>query len=90
MEDVAVAAGWLQRRSYVDPDAVGIWGLSYGGYVVLQLLGTHPKLCATGISLAGLADVENFQEWACETKFPAVQSPQDVILGGDPWNAPEE
>lgn len=90
MEDVAAAAEWLAARNYVDSDSVGIWGLSYGGYAVLQLLGTHPDLFAVGVNLAGLADVEAFEEWACETKYPAVESSQDVIFGGDPWNAPEE
>jgi dipeptidyl aminopeptidase/acylaminoacyl peptidase len=90
MADIAAAAEWLADRSYVDSEAVGVWGLSYGGYAVLQLLGTHPKLFAVGVNLAGLADLKLFHEWACETKFPAVESSQDVIFGGDPWNAPEE
>ena len=90
MGDIAAASEWLADRSYVDSDSIGVWGLSYGGYAVLQLLGTHPQLFAVGVNLAGLADLEVFHEWASETKFPAAESSQDVIFGGDPWNAPEE
>ena len=89
MDDVVAAADYLRERSYTS-DAVGLWGLSYGGYATLQILGTHPDAFDVGVNLAGLADIENYEAWAYEQKFPAVESSQTALLGGNPWEAPEE
>lgn len=32
-EDQIAAGKWLQKLPYVDPDRIGIWGWSYGGYM---------------------------------------------------------
>lgn len=85
MNDVVTGADYLKRLDYVDASSVGLWGLSYGGYAVLQILGTHPDAFAVGVSLAGLADVERYEEWAAETKFPRVESNEALLLGGEPW-----
>lgn len=89
MDDVVAAAEYLRERSYTS-DSVGVWGLSYGGYATLQILGTHPEAFDVGVNLAGLADVENYESWAYESKFPAVESSQSAQLGGNPWEASEE
>jgi dipeptidyl aminopeptidase/acylaminoacyl peptidase len=90
MRDVVAARDYLADRDYVDGDGIGLWGLSYGGYAALQLLGTHPDAFAVGVNLAGLADLESFVEWAEDTKYPPVESAQSVVLGGEPWEAPDE
>jgi dipeptidyl aminopeptidase/acylaminoacyl peptidase len=43
-----------------------------------------------GVNIAGLADLELYEDWAHETKFPAVESSQSQLLGGTRWDAPEE
>ena len=68
------------------PDAVGIWGLSYGGYAPLQLLGTRSGTFAVGVNIAGLADIRRYEEWAWETKFPQPESLAPLRLGGSPWD----
>jgi len=90
MGDVAAGADFLRRHDAVDPDAVGVWGLSYGGYATLQLLGTHPTAFDLGVSIAGLADLQDYERWATETKYPRAVSSQAVVFGGDPWSAPDE
>jgi dipeptidyl aminopeptidase/acylaminoacyl peptidase len=90
MGDVVAGAEYLADLDYVDPDAVGIWGLSYGGYATLQLLGTHPETFAVGVNLAGLADLQLYSEWAYETKYPRAASAEEVRMGGDPHEVPEE
>jgi dipeptidyl aminopeptidase/acylaminoacyl peptidase len=89
MEDVVAGADFL-RDLDVTSESVGIWGLSYGGYATLQILGTHPEAFDVGVNLAGLADIQLYEDWAAETKFPAVASPQSVMLGGTPWEADDE
>lgn len=59
--DVAdcVAAGrWLADLDGVASSAVGIWGISYGGYLTLAALTMHPGVFAAGISIAGVWDWE--------------------------------
>jgi dipeptidyl aminopeptidase/acylaminoacyl peptidase len=88
MEDIARGAEFLRELPYVGDD-VGIWGLSYGGYATLQLLGTHPETFDVGVNLAGLASLQQYREWAEETKYPGVASAMTLRLGGEPWEAPE-
>jgi dipeptidyl aminopeptidase/acylaminoacyl peptidase len=90
MDDVVAGAEFLADRPAVDGDAVGIWGLSYGGYATLQLLGTSPETFAVGVNLAGVSDLEAFREWSLGRKMPAVASSTEVSLGGSPWEVPEE
>lgn len=33
VEDHIALARWLQQQPYVDPDRIGVWGWSYGGYM---------------------------------------------------------
>lgn len=37
--DQTVGAKWLAAQDFVDPDKMGIYGWSYGGYMTLQMLG---------------------------------------------------
>lgn len=55
-DDVASAADYLKTLDYVDPDRIGVWGLSYGGYLTLQTLTREPQLWACGINVAGVVD----------------------------------
>ncbi|WP_135852391.1 S9 family peptidase [Halorussus salinus] len=89
MADVVAGAEFLREREFT-PGNVGIWGLSYGGYAALQILGTHPEAFDVGVNLAGLADLELYEEWATETKFPAIESTQSLTFGGNPWTADDE
>jgi dipeptidyl aminopeptidase/acylaminoacyl peptidase len=90
MDDVAAAGEFLRGLDHVDPASIGVWGLSYGGYATLQLLGTHPEAFDLGVSIAGLADLQLHEKWATETKYPPAVSSQEVVFGGDPWSAADE
>ena len=54
--DVASGADYLKTLDYVDPDRIGVWGLSYGGFMTLQALNTDPELWRCGINVAGVVD----------------------------------
>ena len=87
--DVVAAAEYLKGLDHVDADAVAIWGLSYGGFAALRVLGTAPDAFDLGINLAGVADRVVYEEWATETKYPPAESSLPVTLGGTRWEAPE-
>ena len=55
-DDVASGADYLKTLSYIDPDRVGVWGLSYGGFLTLQVLTRNPTLFRAGINVAGVVD----------------------------------
>ena len=54
--DVAGGADYLKTLPYVDADRIGVWGLSYGGFLTLQALNTDPLLWRCGIDVAGVVD----------------------------------
>jgi dipeptidyl aminopeptidase/acylaminoacyl peptidase len=55
-DDVASGADYLKTLDYVDPNRIGVWGLSYGGYLTLQTLTRDPDRWACGINVAGVVD----------------------------------
>jgi len=54
--DVASGADYLKTLSYVDPDRIGVFGLSYGGFLTLQAMTVDPELWRAGINVAGVVD----------------------------------
>jgi len=59
-QDVNAGAIYLKTLPYVDPDRIGVWGLSYGGFMTLQSIITAPKLFAAAIDVAGVGDWETY------------------------------
>jgi dipeptidyl aminopeptidase/acylaminoacyl peptidase len=53
-QDVLAAGKYLQGRPDVDPDRVGIWGLSYGGVLTAQALARNSDIFKAGVDLAGV------------------------------------
>jgi len=54
--DVAASADYLKTLSYVDPDRIGVFGLSYGGFLTLQAMTADPTLWRAGVDVAGVVD----------------------------------
>lgn len=59
-QDVAAGGDYLKTLPFVDPDRIGIWGLSYGGFMTMQALTLDPTLFAAGVNVAGVGD---FRLW---------------------------
>jgi dipeptidyl-peptidase-4 len=53
-KDVLAAGKYLQTREDVDPNRVGIWGLSYGGVLTAQALARNSDIFKVGVDLAGV------------------------------------
>lgn len=53
--DLVSAARWLKRQAWVDPDRIGVWGWSYGGWMTLNLM-TRSKEFKAGIAGAPVTD----------------------------------
>lgn len=59
-QDVNAGADYLKTLPYVDPDRIGVWGLSYGGFMTLQSVLTDPHLFRCAIDVAGVGDWETW------------------------------
>jgi dipeptidyl aminopeptidase/acylaminoacyl peptidase len=54
--DVMGAGLYLQSRDDVDPDRIGLWGGSYGGYLTAMGLARASDLFAAGVDIHGVHD----------------------------------
>ncbi len=63
LADCVAAADHVKALPFVDPERVGIWGLSYGGYMTLAALTKRPEVFALGINIAGIWDMEQWARW---------------------------
>ena len=59
LRDLEDAATWLGDQPWADPERIGVWGWSYGGYFTAYAL-THSKLFRAGISGAPVTDWRNY------------------------------
>jgi dipeptidyl aminopeptidase/acylaminoacyl peptidase len=56
-DDVTDGARWLMRQGIADPDRVGIYGSSYGGYAALMGAVKTPNLYRAAASYAGVTSI---------------------------------
>lgn len=56
-DDVTDGVRWLIAEGISDPERIGIYGGSYGGYAALMGLVKTPELFAAGASFAGVTDL---------------------------------
>ncbi len=62
IEDVGALLDWIALQPELDPQRVGIFGGSYGGYMVLAALTTYPDRFAAGCDLVGISHIPGFLE----------------------------
>src|SRR3989454_940468 len=54
--DILAAGRYLETRTDVDPNRIGIWGASLGGYLTALALGRNSDVFAAGVDLHGVHD----------------------------------
>ncbi|MGI9625581.1 MAG: S9 family peptidase [Longimicrobiales bacterium] len=70
--DVLGAGLYLQNRDDVDPNAIGLWGGSYGGYLTALGLARASELFAAGV------DVHGVHDWNIEFDFDNRTLPDQI------------
>lgn len=71
--DVIRGVEYLKTLGYVDADRLGVYGMSYGGHMVLSLLTKYPDVFKAGINIAGVFDYQiELGPWA--TRNPWMQA----------------
>ncbi len=93
--DVLGAGLYLKNRPDVRPDAIGLWGGSYGGYLTAMGLARASDLFAAGVDIHGVHDenqsIQNFQPAYNPLEHPDVarvatlSSPMTYLDG---WRSP--
>jgi dipeptidyl aminopeptidase/acylaminoacyl peptidase len=68
-DDVAAGVAFLKSTGYVDASRIGVWGLSYGGFMTLQALTRTPELFRCGIDVAG---VDDWRDWHRDPDGPWI------------------
>lgn len=56
LKDCIWGKKWLAQQNYIDSTAIGIYGGSYGGCMVLGALAFHPEEFKVGVDLFGVAN----------------------------------
>ncbi len=59
-DDVTDGVNWLIEQGVADPERVGIYGGSYGGYTTLAGLAFTPDLYACGVDYVGVSNLLTF------------------------------
>jgi dipeptidyl aminopeptidase/acylaminoacyl peptidase len=81
-KDAWRSANYLKTLSYVDPDRIGVWGLSYGGFFTLIAMTDQPKLFRAGVDVAGVVDYVMYYndpyhgDWTASRIGTPEQNPQ--------------
>ena len=81
-QDVLTGGKYLQSRPDVDPDRVGIWGLSYGGVLTAQALARNSDIFKAGVDLAGV------HLWGSSLDPDAVSFKSSAIGAIEGWKSP--
>ena len=76
-QDVVAGAKYLQGRPEVDPQRLGIWGLSYGGNLTAMALSHNSDIFKVGVDLAGVHD------WSTSRGRREDQTPEERKLAFD-------
>jgi dipeptidyl aminopeptidase/acylaminoacyl peptidase len=94
-QDVVAGAKYLQGRPEVDPERIGLWGLSYGGLLTAMGLARNSDIFKAGVDMAGVHDwsargrdtrVSVFGGMSAEERKLAFES--SPVAGVKTWKSP--
>jgi dipeptidyl aminopeptidase/acylaminoacyl peptidase len=74
-DDIEDGTRWLISQGIADPQRIGIYGASYGGYAALMALVKTPDLFRAGASLAGVTDIVRLLEKVDQYVFSDFNGP---------------
>jgi dipeptidyl aminopeptidase/acylaminoacyl peptidase len=78
-QDVIAGAKYLQTLDNVDPQRIGLWGGSYGGFLTAMGLARNSDIFKAGVDLHGVHDWEIFLPiWVAEVDGKNVEVAPDI------------
>jgi dipeptidyl aminopeptidase/acylaminoacyl peptidase len=89
-QDVIAAGKFLQARADVDPQRIGLWGGSYGGYLTALGLGRNSDLFAAGVDLHGVHDwpTDNWDGKNIPADLNKLAHDSSPVTAVDTWKSP--
>jgi dipeptidyl aminopeptidase/acylaminoacyl peptidase len=89
-QDVVAAGKFLQSRAEVDAVRLGLWGGSYGGYLIALGLGRNSDLFAAGVDLYGVHDwpTDNWEGKNISPELVKLAHTSSPIMAVDTWKPP--
>ncbi|MGC8488501.1 MAG: S9 family peptidase, partial [Clostridia bacterium] len=86
LDDVVAAAAYLRAQTDVDPERLGIFGGSYGGYMSYMAVTKTPSVFQVGIPMYGISDLPAlYAESMDHFKYYLRQQMGDPDERGDLW-----
>jgi dipeptidyl aminopeptidase/acylaminoacyl peptidase len=90
--DVVAAARYLGARADVDPERIGLWGGSYGGYLTALGLARNSDLFAAGVDLHGVHDwsARRLRPWLGAETADGLRKAWDAspVAAVEAWRSP--
>jgi dipeptidyl aminopeptidase/acylaminoacyl peptidase len=77
LKDEIAGVNFLKATGLIDPNRVGIWGGSYGGYMTLMAIGKTPSVWSAAVDEYGILN------WLSmlEHEDPSLQEYEKILLG---------
>ncbi len=73
VQEAMAALNYLQTRTDIHPDRVGLWGVSQGGWIIAMAAADYPRDVAFIVSVSGSGvSVAEQQVWGVETQSRAA------------------
>ncbi len=86
LEDVVAAANYLKALPEVDPERVGVWGGSYGGYMTFIAMTKKPEVWKAGVAWVGITDLLAMYEESMEHfKYFLREQMGDPVEDAELW-----
>ncbi len=82
-QDILAAGKWLASQPNVDPEKIGLYGGSYGGYLTACGLGKNSDVFAAGVDISGVHDYMPSEKYT--TKFE--HAPDAALADTVAWNS---
>ena len=76
LKDIEMVVTWLKSKPWIDPDRIGLWGWSYGGYMTAYAM-THSTSFKCGIAGAPVTDWRNYDSIYTERFMGLPQDNED-------------
>jgi dipeptidyl aminopeptidase/acylaminoacyl peptidase len=93
-QDVKAAGEWLAAQPDIDPERIGIYGGSYGGFLVALGLGKDSKLFAAGVDIHGVNNRFSSANSSSRALAPDAELAEQAMIRSSPvsyldtWTSP--
>ena len=87
-QDILAAAHWLRARPEIDAGRIGLWGGSYGGFLVALGLARNSDLFAAGVDLHGVHDWFSRLNGSGDREAMRIARESSPLAAVESWRSP--